>query len=73
MSGQIDIKKSLKKAYRKQKPTRANIEQLRRELVKMIDEAKPKESEEYHKGLVKDFLKNSAYANYSINTKGRSD
>ena len=71
MSGQINIRQSLKKAYRKQRPTRAEIELLRRELVKMLDEANPKESGEYHKGLLKDFLKKSAYANYFINTKDR--
>jgi len=73
MSGQIDIKQALKKAYRKQKPTRAEIELLRCELVKIFEEANPKESEEYHKGLLKDFLKRSAYDDYFINTKDRSD
>jgi len=73
MSGQIDIKQSLKKAYRKQRPTRAEIELLRLELVKMLDEANHKESEEYHKGLLKDFLKKNAYSDYFINTKDRSD
>jgi len=73
MSGQIDIKQSLKKAYRKQRPTRAEIELLRLELVKMLNEANHKESEEYHKGLLRDFLKKTEYANYFINTKDRSD
>jgi len=73
MSGQIDIKQALKKAYRKQKPTRAEIELLRCELVKIFEEANPKESEEYHKGLLKDFLKRIAYDDYFINTKDRSD
>ena len=73
MGGKINIRQSLNKAYRKQRPTRAEIELLRLELGKMLDEANPKESEEYHKGLLKDFLKNSAYANYFINTKDRSD
>jgi len=73
MSGQIDIKQSLKKAYRKLRPTRAEIEKLKLEFVKMLDRANPKESEEYHKGLLKDFLINTAYSNYFINTKGRID
>jgi len=73
VSGQIDIKQALKKAYRKQRPTRAEIELLKHELVKMLEETNPKESEEYHKGLLKDFLKNSAYADYFINTKDRKD
>ena len=73
MSGQIDIKKTLKKAYRKQRPTRAEIETLRHELLKMLGETNLNESEEYHKGLLKDFLKQNAYADYFINTKDRSD
>lgn len=73
MSNRIDIKKSLKKAYRKLRPTREEIELLRRELNRMLDEVNPKESEEYHKGLVKDFLKKHAYSDYFINTKDRSD
>ena len=73
MSGQINIKQSLKKAYRKQRPTREEIELLKHELVKMPEEANPIESEEYHKGLLKDFLKKTAYTNYFINTKDRKD
>jgi len=73
MSGQIDIKQSLKKAYRKQRPTREEIELFRCELVRMLDEANLNETEEYHKGLLKDFLKNIAYNDYFINTKERSD
>jgi len=73
MSGQIDIKQSLNKAYRKQRPTRAEIETLKLGLITMLDRANPKESEEYHKGLLRDFLNNTAYSNYFINTKGRSD
>jgi len=73
MSGQIDIKKSLNKAYRKQRATREEIELLRTELVRMLDEVNPKESEEYHKGLLKDFLKKTAYGPYFMNPKERSD
>ena len=38
MSGQMDVKKSLSKAYRKLRPSRAEIELVRRELVKMLEE-----------------------------------
>lgn len=72
-SGQINIKQSLNKAYRKQRPTRAEIDLIRLDLGKMLDEANHKESEEYHKGLLKDFLKKTAYSDYFINTKDRSD
>ena len=73
MSGQIDIKQSLKKAYRKQRPTRPEIELVRDELLKMLELVNPKESEEYSKGLLKDFLKKAAFNEHFINTKGRSD
>ena len=73
MSGQLNINQSLKKAYRKQKPTRTEIDLLKLELMKMFDRANPKESEEYHKGLLKDFLTKTSYSNYFINTKDRSD
>ncbi len=72
-SGRKDIKQSLNKAYRKQRPTREEIEVLKLHLATMLDRANPKETEEYHKGLLKDFLSNSAYSKYFINTKGRSD
>lgn len=72
-SGQINIKQALNKAFRKQKPTKVEIDNLRFELTKMLEEANPKESEEYHKGLIRDFFNNTAYSNYFINTKDRSD
>ncbi|MFA6186918.1 MAG: TaqI-like C-terminal specificity domain-containing protein [Phycisphaerae bacterium] len=73
MSGQIDIKQSLTKAFRKQRPTREEIDTLKKHLVIMLDNANPKESEEHHKGLLKDFLKNTAFSDYYINTKERID
>jgi len=74
MSGQMDVKKSLSKAYRKLRPSRAEIELVRRELVKVLEEANPNESEEYHKGLLSEFLKRIAYdPGYFINTKDRND
>ncbi len=73
MSGQIDIKQSLNTAFRRQRPTRAEIETLKLHLVTMLGRANLKESEEYHKGLLKDFLKDTAFSNYYINTKERID
>ena len=73
MGGQIDIKQSLNTAFRKQRPTRAEIENLKSHLVTMLDRANTKESEEYHKGLLKDFLTKTAYSDYFINTKERID
>jgi len=73
VSGQIRIKQALRKAYRKRRPTREEIGLLRRQLAKMLDDANPRESEEYHKGLLKDFLNNTAYTAHFINTKDRTD
>ena len=73
MSGQIDIKQSLKKAYRKQRPTRAEVELVRDELLKMLELVNPKEAEEYSKILLKDFLKKAAFNEYFINIKGSAD
>ena len=40
----------------------------------LLDSIKEKESEEFHKNLVSDFLKNTYYSpNHFINTKGRND
>lgn len=73
MSGQITIKQALNKAYRKLRPTRAEIEALKVHFMTMLNRANPQESEEYHKGLLKDFLNSTAYSNYFINPKGRID
>ncbi|MCK4998125.1 MAG: hypothetical protein KAS23_01270, partial [Anaerohalosphaera sp.] len=73
MHNMTDMKQSLNKAFRKIRPTRDEIDRLKIELVKMIDNANLKESEEYHKGLVKDFLKRNAFADNFINTNDRSD
>jgi hypothetical protein len=39
----------------------------------MFDSANSKESEEYHKALIRDFLKETGFSDYFINTKGRND
>jgi len=70
----IEPRKALNKAYLKIKPNRAGIELFKNNLMLMLDSIKEKESEEFHKNLISDFLKNTFYSpNHFINTKGRND
>ncbi|MCS7004950.1 MAG: Eco57I restriction-modification methylase domain-containing protein [Cytophagales bacterium] len=67
-------KKALNKAFLKLKPTRTEIEAFKANLSTLIDSTNDKESEEFHKNLVIDFLKKTYYEpNHFINTKGRND
>ncbi|MBL7214072.1 MAG: class I SAM-dependent DNA methyltransferase [Phycisphaerae bacterium] len=72
-AGQLTIKQSLNKSFRKLRPTRAEIETLRSGLVKMLAGVNLKESEEYHKNLIRDFFSKTAFVDYFINTKERND
>ncbi|MCB0818330.1 MAG: hypothetical protein KDB77_12540, partial [Flavobacteriales bacterium] len=70
----IGPRKALNKAFLKQKPERKAIEGFKAALIGMLDHAKAGESEEYHKNLVSQFLKESGFAPaHYINTKGRND
>ena len=65
---------ALNKAFLKVKPNRRAIEMFRAGLLKLLDRVDFTESEEFHKNLVADFLKQTYYApDYFINTKGRND
>ncbi len=67
-------RKALNKAYLKVKPNRSDIESFKTNLSKLIDQINDTESEEFHKNLVSDFLKDTYYKqNHFINTKGRND
>ncbi|MBD3307464.1 hypothetical protein GF339_13630, partial [candidate division KSB3 bacterium] len=55
-------KKALNKAFLKQKPRRREIEQWKTQLRKLLSQITPAESEEFHKNLMADFLKNTGYA-----------
>ncbi len=67
-------RKALNKAFLKVKPNRIEIESFKTNLVRLLDGANNKESEEFHKNLISDFLKDTYYKqNYFINTKGRND
>ena len=70
----IEPRKALNKAFLKIKPNRTGIELFKHQLIQLLDSGKQNESEEFHKNLISDFLKNTYYSpHYSINTKGRND
>ena len=67
-------RKALNKAFLKVKANRKEIELFKSNLIVLLDRINESESEEFHKNLVSDFLKNTYYgANHFINTKGRND
>lgn len=70
----ITPRKSLNKAFLKLKPNRLDIEKFKANLKKVLEHSNDTESEEHHKNLVIEFLKDTYYkADFFINTKGRSD
>ncbi|TAF08010.1 MAG: type II restriction endonuclease [Flavobacteriia bacterium] len=70
----LEPRKALNKAFLKIKPNRTGIELFKQNLIQLLDSIKDKESEEFHKNLISDFLKNTYYSpNHFINTKGRND
>jgi adenine-specific DNA-methyltransferase len=70
----LEPRKALNKAFLKIKPNRTHIEGFKTNLIKILDSINEKESEEFHKNLIIDFLKKTYYdPNYSVNTKGRND
>ena len=69
-------KQSLNPAFLKIRPERKDIEHFKKEFSILMDrlKANPKESEEFHKNLVIDFLDSVYYKNkYYINTFERND
>ncbi len=67
-------KKTLNKAYLKEKVSRSEIEDFKRNLELLFDKINENESEEHLKNVLADFLKDTWYNNQNeINTKGRSD
>ena len=70
----LEPRKALNKAFLKIKPNRTFIESFKSNLIQILDSINEKESEEFHKNLVIDFLKKTYYdPNYFVNTKGRND
>jgi hypothetical protein len=67
-------RKALNKAFLKVKPNRKGIEAFKANLKQLLGRTNDTESEEFHKNLVSDFLKDTYYKqNHFINTKGRND
>jgi hypothetical protein len=67
-------RKALNKAFLKVKPNRKDIEIFKTHLKQLLERTNDTESEEFHKNLVSDFLKDTYYKqNHFINTKGRND
>jgi adenine-specific DNA-methyltransferase len=67
-------RQALNKAFLKIKPDRHEIEGFKRNLWQLIKDINENESEEFHKNLVSDFLRDTYYlGNYFINTKGHKD
>ncbi|MEA5616400.1 TaqI-like C-terminal specificity domain-containing protein [Cronbergia sp. UHCC 0137] len=71
---QIQPRKALNKAFLKIKPNRNEIELFKNNLITLLNQINEAESEEFHKNLIADFLKNTYYgSDHFINTKGRND
>ena len=65
---------ALNEAYLKVKPNRPEIELFKKKLMKLMVNIDEYESEQFHKNLESDFLKNTYYgASHSINIKVRQD
>lgn len=70
----FEPRKTLNKAFLRIKPNRSGIESFKQHLVQLLDRCNEKESEEFHKNLISDFLKKTYYEpDHFINTKGRND
>ncbi len=71
---ELKPRKALNKAFLKVKPNRTEIEGFKTNLITLLERTNDTESEEFHKNLVSDFLKDTYYKqNHFINTKGRND
>lgn len=67
-------KQALNKAFLKKSVNREELAHFRLSLSRLLSQINEGESEEFHKNLVADFLKDTYYKNkYFINTKGRND
>ena len=70
----INIRKSINKAFLKVKPNRTQIENFKTNILNLYDQINESESEEYHKNIISKFLTDTYYSTYHyINTKGRTD
>ena len=73
-NNQRQPREALNKAFLKVKVSRSDIEKFKTNLINLLEQINEKESEEFHKNLMADFLKNTYYSpNFFINTKERND
>lgn len=71
---ELKPKQALNKAFLKKSVNREELAHFRLSLSRLLNQINEGESEEFHKNLVADFLKDTYYKNkYFINTKGRND
>jgi hypothetical protein len=67
-------KQALNKAFLRLKPIRLEIDIFKTNLRVLLNRTNDAETEEFHKNLISDFLKDTYYKqNHFINTKGRND
>ena len=57
----LNIRKSLNKAFLKVKPNRTQIETFKKNIVNLFDRIDESESEEFHKNIISEFIKNTYY------------
>jgi hypothetical protein len=70
----LNLRNSINKAYLKVKPNRTQIETFKKNITNLFDQVKESETEEFHKNIISEFLKNTYYSpTHYINTKGRYD
>ena len=55
------------------KPEQKEITNFKQSIIKFINGIKDKESEEYNKNLIRTFLQETHYSQYTINTKAKID
>jgi len=70
----LNLRNSINKAFLKVRPNRTCIEAFKKNISGLLDQIKESESEEFHKNIISEFLKNTYYSpGHYINTKGRAD
>src|SRR4030042_1558121 len=70
----LSLRKSINKSFLKVKPYRPEIETFKKNMIRLIDRIDESESEEFHKNVLSEFLKDTYYSpDHYINTRGRFD
>jgi hypothetical protein len=70
----LSLRKSINKSFLKVKPYRPEIDSFKQNMIRLIDRIDESESEEFHKNVLSEFLKDTFYSpDHYINTRGRFD